>query len=288
MADVVIAWFVDRGAWVENHWALVLVSIWAACTVFASVYDRWAPKTDAEWAAFLLAHRWFGAAVSLSRSVGWNIPGSIRSARVVAGIIPQYLLGALVRGELPRDAKQLAQVAKGAIDQAVQSAHDEGEADGVAQAADAIEEPELDPSRKTTPKIPRIVGGALLALGVAVSGCGSTGPAKEAANATHDVGIAGADILQRECIEPMEQATTQAQIDAIRAKGCREAVAAYDGLRDAHMTIVAVIKATDAAQCVGVSKASHECNLAGAYVELAKAAAAWAESVKRIQEASSR
>lgn len=286
MADVVIAWFVARGAWVENHWALVLVSIWAACTAFASIHDRWAPKTDAEWAAFLLAHRWFGAAVSLSRSVGWNIPGSIRSARVVAGIIPQYLMGALLRGDLPRDAKQMAQVAKGAIDKAVESAHDEGVVE--AQQAEDSVIIELDPSPKTTPKIPPIVGGALLALGVAVSGCGSTGPAKEAANATHDVGIAGADILQRECVEPMQQATTQAQIDAIRAKGCREAVAAYDGLRDAHMTIVAVIKATDAAQCVGVSKASHDCNLAGAYVELAKAAAAWAESVKRIEEASSR
>lgn len=126
---------------------------------------------------------------------------------------------------------------------------------------------------------------AALVCSLALAGCGSTAPVKQAANVTHDVGIAGAEILTVVCVEPMERATTQAEIDHLHAIGCREAVAAYDGLRDAHSTIEAVIKATDAAQCVGVSKAAKNCNLQGAYVSLSKAAAQWAEAVDRLQEA---
>jgi len=126
-----------------------------------------------------------------------------------------------------------------------------------------------------------MVSGAVLA-GFA---CGSTAPAKQAANVTHDVGVAGAEYLEVECVEPMRRATTQAEVDAVIAKGCRDAVNAYEGLRLAHQTIVAVVKATDAGQCVGVSKVSRECNVAGAYVDLSKAAQEWAAAFERIKEA---
>jgi len=77
----------------------------------------------------------------------------------------------------------------------------------------------------------------------------------------------------------------EAEVDAVIAKGCRDAVNAYEGLRLAHQTIVAVVKATDAGQCVGVSKVSRECNVAGAYVDLSKAAQEWAAAFERIKEA---
>lgn len=122
-------------------------------------------------------------------------------------------------------------------------------------------------------------------LSMLLAGCGSTAPAKEAANVTHDVGIAGAEVLRAKCVEPMERAMTEAEINAVNARGCRNAVRAYDGMRRAHLTIVAVIKATDSAACAGVSKVSRECNLAGSYFELSKAAAEWASAIKEIQEA---
>jgi len=120
---------------------------------------------------------------------------------------------------------------------------------------------------------------------LALSGCGSTAPAKEAVYVTHGVGIAGAEVLRDVCVEPMDKATTQAAIDAVNARGCRNAVRVYNGLRRSRQTIMAIIEATDAAQCVGVSKASRDCDLVGAYVELSKAAAEWATALQEIQGA---
>lgn len=123
----------------------------------------------------------------------------------------------------------------------------------------------------------------LLLLAVLLFGCTNLEPAKTSANATRDIGIAGAKILDEVCTKPYEQAKTKADIAAVDARGCQHAAMAYDGLRAAHTTLVGVIRATESAQCNGVSKAARECNIAGAYLDLAKAASEWAAAVEEIQ-----
>lgn len=130
---------------------------------------------------------------------------------------------------------------------------------------------------------PTVPPGVAMLLALALVSCTDLEPAKTAGNATREVGIVGAELLEQLCTVPYQQATTRAEVDAITARGCPEAATAYEDLRAAHTLLVAVIRASEAGQCVGVSKSAEHCNVAGAYVDLAKAASQWAAAVQRIE-----
>lgn len=59
---------------------------WAVATgIFNTIYDRASPHSDPEWAAFFVRHpRWSGV-VSVMKTAGFNLPGLLRSLRVLFG-----------------------------------------------------------------------------------------------------------------------------------------------------------------------------------------------------------
>lgn len=79
--------FLDRypGLWTIVGPALT-AAIWAVISgLFNSIYDSKSPHTDEEWAAAFLKHPRWAAVVSVFKTAGLNIPGLLRSLRVVFG-----------------------------------------------------------------------------------------------------------------------------------------------------------------------------------------------------------
>lgn len=65
---------------------LLLAFVWGLVSgVFNTVYDRFSPHSDPEWAAFFVKHPRWGAVVSVFKTAGLNLPGLFRSLRVFFG-----------------------------------------------------------------------------------------------------------------------------------------------------------------------------------------------------------
>lgn len=59
--------------------------------IVLTVIDKWIPLTDAQWAKFLADKKTLGVIYNLLRQFGFNIPGIMRSLRVLFAGPPPYL-----------------------------------------------------------------------------------------------------------------------------------------------------------------------------------------------------
>lgn len=65
---------------------LLLAGAWALVSgIFNSIYDKFSPHSDPEWAAALAKHTRWAAIVSVFKTAGLNIPGLFRSLRIFFG-----------------------------------------------------------------------------------------------------------------------------------------------------------------------------------------------------------
>lgn len=59
---------------------------WAIVSgLFNAFYDSRSPHSDEEWAAFFVRHPRWGAVVAVFKTAGFNLPGFLRSLRVLFG-----------------------------------------------------------------------------------------------------------------------------------------------------------------------------------------------------------
>ncbi len=89
------------GAWTVLGPVLAYVLWGIVSGIFNSLYDRYSPHSDPEWAAAFAAHPRWGAIVSLFKTAGWNIPGALRSLRVLFGGALPTPIGGAFQGQRP-------------------------------------------------------------------------------------------------------------------------------------------------------------------------------------------
>jgi hypothetical protein len=140
-----------------------------------------------------------------------------------------------------------------------------------------------------------LVLGVLVAATCFIPGCSSLDGAKLAANTSKDAIDAAQPIVHVRCTKPAEEALARVRAmspgeereRAARAakadldeRRCPEIWLAYQDLVAARVALIAIIAATEAGQCVGVSAAAEHCNVAGAIVDVVKASSTVAAAVK--------
>lgn len=71
------------GAW-SFIGPILLGIVWAFVSgIFNTLYDRFSPHSDPEWAAALMKHPTWAAIVSAFKTGGFNLPGVLRSLRLL-------------------------------------------------------------------------------------------------------------------------------------------------------------------------------------------------------------
>jgi hypothetical protein len=137
--------------------------------------------------------------------------------------------------------------------------------------------------------------GILAATTCFAPGCTSLDGAKLTSNTAKDALDAAQPVVHERCTKPAEEllelvgawepgpgrvaaaSRAKAHLDEAR---CPEIWLAYQDLTAARVALIAVITATEAGQCVGVSPSASHCNVAGAIVDVVKASSAVATAVK--------
>ena len=118
-----------------------------------------------------------------------------------------------------------------------------------------------------------LVAGLMLAAFILLTGCADRRAVVTAANAQREVGVVAAQVLHDVCTVGYERASTQAEIDRLDALGCVKAAHALRTYRRAHALEVSVLLAYEAGRCTSlVSQAPRECDLAGAALDVVRAA----------------
>lgn len=88
--------------------------LWALVSgIFNSFYDSRSPHSDPEWAAFFTRHPRWGAIVAALKTGGFNLPGFLRSLRVLfGGPLPKPVADVFQSGH-PTNAAQMRAAAIG-------------------------------------------------------------------------------------------------------------------------------------------------------------------------------
>jgi hypothetical protein len=84
------------GAW-SFIGPILLGILWAVVSgIFNALYDRFSPHSDPEWAAALMKHPTWAAIVSAFKTGGFNLPGLLRSLRMLfAKKVPSPIANAM-------------------------------------------------------------------------------------------------------------------------------------------------------------------------------------------------
>jgi hypothetical protein len=93
-------------------WTLVVTLAWVlVSSVFCSLYDRFSPHTDEEWRAALERHPVWNGIVSALKTGGINIPGFLRSIRVIVTRKPPAALASSRPPATLEEAKAIVRAA---------------------------------------------------------------------------------------------------------------------------------------------------------------------------------
>lgn len=256
--------FFDAHPWA---WAPFAMVVWVVFTGAASVvYDRFVPRSDEDWATFMVARPALGGAISLMRTAGFNVPGALRAFRVLLGGAPPSWLTQgpprLVVSKLVAAEKALT------IPPNPPPSSQEGRmvevATGLNKALDGLASGKpVDPDMVAVvePSKPTTMRAAMLAFAFLLTGCGGAlRGAAEVANYAAQAGNEAQSIVHDKCTLPMvaiaaEPATPERVLKAkALAANCDKIEDAYDALRRGHMALVSAIVAAQSDRGVTVGE----------------------------------
>jgi hypothetical protein len=154
----------------------------------------------------------------------------------------------------------------------------------VRAALESIPEPAPAPP-SDPPRVPPLL--ALAALGLVA--CSNLNQAKTGANALKGALLEAAEPLRAMCVDPYLGDHTPEERDRLRSQylrsGCPRFLTAYDTAKRARESMLAVIAATEAGQCVNASRTVDECDVFGAYADVVSSSVELARAMRSAEAA---